>query len=238
MGRPQMTSLATRWREAPLRSRGALAVSRSPLLALPLVADSYLLSVAILALYLAYVGQAWNIMMGFAGQLSLGHSLYVGLGAYAAAALFSALRRRRPGSACWLAIGVCVLAGAGHRLAGVSLRHLGHLLRAADHRLRRVHAHRLRPLRLARRLGRPVPAGRTGRHARPGSTSAARPLMFYYVALALAARRASGCAAWLLRSRAGYYWRAIRENEDAAQRARHRHCSAARCCAVQFSARR
>ena len=36
------------------------------------------LSVATLALYLAYVGQAWNVMMGFAGQLSLGHSLYVG----------------------------------------------------------------------------------------------------------------------------------------------------------------
>ena len=27
-------------------------------------------------------------MMGFAGQLSLGHALYVGLGAYTAAALF------------------------------------------------------------------------------------------------------------------------------------------------------
>ena len=27
-------------------------------------------------------------MMGFAGQLSLGHSLYVGVGAYAAGALF------------------------------------------------------------------------------------------------------------------------------------------------------
>ena len=27
-------------------------------------------------------------MMGFAGQLSLGHALYVGLGAYATAALF------------------------------------------------------------------------------------------------------------------------------------------------------
>ena len=27
-------------------------------------------------------------MMGFAGQLSLGHSLYVGVGAYAAGAIF------------------------------------------------------------------------------------------------------------------------------------------------------
>jgi len=29
-----------------------------------------------------YTGQAWNIMMGFAGQLSLGHAIYAGLGAY------------------------------------------------------------------------------------------------------------------------------------------------------------
>src|SRR5204863_5107311 len=34
-------------------------------LALPFVGSSYLLSVATLALYLAYVGQAWNVMMGF-----------------------------------------------------------------------------------------------------------------------------------------------------------------------------
>src|SRR5262249_57439534 len=39
-------------------------------------------------LYSAYTGQAWNVMMGFAGQLSLGHAIYVGLGGYAAAALY------------------------------------------------------------------------------------------------------------------------------------------------------
>ena len=39
-------------------------------------------------LFAAYFGQAWNIMTGFAGQLSLGHALYVGLGAYASAVLF------------------------------------------------------------------------------------------------------------------------------------------------------
>ena len=47
----------------------------------PFFASGYLLAVGFLILYFAYVGQAWNIMMGFAGQLSLGHSLYVGLGA-------------------------------------------------------------------------------------------------------------------------------------------------------------
>ena len=64
---------------------GALLVG---FLAAPLFAGDYVLTVLILILYFAYTGQAWNIMMGFAGQLSLGHALYVGLGAYTAAALY------------------------------------------------------------------------------------------------------------------------------------------------------
>jgi branched-chain amino acid transport system permease protein len=40
--------------------------------------------------------------------------------------------------------------------------------------------------------------------------------MYYYAMLALAAGAFALCA-WLLRSRAGYYWQAIRENEEAAQ---------------------
>ena len=43
-----------------------------------------------------------------------------------------------------------------------------------------------------------------------------RPRMFYFLALALAAG-AFVLTAWLMRSRAGYYWRAIRENEEAAR---------------------
>ena len=40
--------------------------------------------------------------------------------------------------------------------------------------------------------------------------------MFYYLMLALTAGAFALCA-WLLRSRAGYYWQAIREDEQAAQ---------------------
>jgi branched-chain amino acid transport system permease protein len=40
--------------------------------------------------------------------------------------------------------------------------------------------------------------------------------MYYYTMLFLTAGAFALCA-WLLRSRAGYYWQAIRENEDAAQ---------------------
>jgi len=42
------------------------------------------------------------------------------------------------------------------------------------------------------------------------------PLMYYYAMLALAAGAFVLCF-FLLRSRAGYYWQAIRENEEAAQ---------------------
>ena len=45
------------------------------LIAAPLFAGDYLLTVLILILYFAYLGQSWNIMMGFAVQLSLGPPL-------------------------------------------------------------------------------------------------------------------------------------------------------------------
>ncbi|HEU0204006.1 MAG TPA: branched-chain amino acid ABC transporter permease, partial [Burkholderiaceae bacterium] len=81
------------------------------LIALPFFANAYVLSVATLILFLAYAGQAWNVMMGFAGQLSLGHSLYVGVGAYVAAGLFVHLGLG-PWAGLWAALLVCTLAGA------------------------------------------------------------------------------------------------------------------------------
>src|SRR2546430_13783492 len=70
------------------RSFVLLAALLVVLLAAPWMANDYLLTVLIIILYSAYTGQAWNVMMGFAGQLSLGHAIYVGLGGYAAAALY------------------------------------------------------------------------------------------------------------------------------------------------------
>ena len=75
------------------RTRAGLILALVMLLAVPWVAGPYLLSVLVLALYYAYVGQAWNLMMGFAGQLSLGHALYVGLGASIFAANICVRRR-------------------------------------------------------------------------------------------------------------------------------------------------
>ena len=61
--------------DVPHRALALLGALLVALVAAPLVAGDYLLTVLILILYFAYIGQAWNIMMGFAGQLSLGHAL-------------------------------------------------------------------------------------------------------------------------------------------------------------------
>ena len=87
-----------------------LAILAGLLVALPAFAGPYALSVATLILYFAYTGQAWNVMMGFAGQLSLGHSLYVGVGAYAAGALFFHYGIG-PWAGLWLAMALCAAFG-------------------------------------------------------------------------------------------------------------------------------
>jgi branched-chain amino acid transport system permease protein len=53
----------------PRRGAILLAALLALLLVFPMFASGYLLAVGFLILYYAYVGQAWNIMMGFAGQL-------------------------------------------------------------------------------------------------------------------------------------------------------------------------
>ena len=211
-----MTSLAAVWREAPLRSRAMLAALALVLLALPLVADRYLLTTMILVLSLAYVGQAWNIMMGFAGQLSLGHALFVGLGGYTAAALYQHFAVT-PWLGMLAAIGVCVLAASAIGwLAfrfGISGTYFALLTIAFAEFTRIGFDH----------FGWVGGSGGFFIRVAPGGTRdwlnlRGGPLMFYYVALALAVL-AFVLSAWLLRSRAGYYFRAIRDSEDAASAA-------------------
>src|SRR5256885_66873 len=77
--RPAASPSRPAWEAIVKRRVAALAVLAILLLVLPGFAGPYALSVATLILYFAYTGQAWNVMMGFAGQLSLGHALYVGV---------------------------------------------------------------------------------------------------------------------------------------------------------------
>ncbi|UCC51954.1 MAG: branched-chain amino acid ABC transporter permease, partial [Anaerolineaceae bacterium] len=57
------------------------------LLILPNFLDQFLISLAVLILYWAYLGNAWNILGGYAGQFSFGHAMFYGIGAYTSTVL-------------------------------------------------------------------------------------------------------------------------------------------------------
>ena len=52
------------------------------LLVLPLFLDKYALGIFVMIFFWAYVGQSWNVLTGYTGHISLGHALYLGIGAY------------------------------------------------------------------------------------------------------------------------------------------------------------
>jgi branched-chain amino acid transport system permease protein len=184
------------------------------LLAFPQFANAYLLSSMVLVLYFAFAGQAWNIMMGFCGQLSLGHSLYVGVGAYTAAAMFVHFSIS-PWLGMLAAIAVCALLGVvigflafRFGIGGVYFA----LLTIAFAEFTRIGFEHWQWLGATGGFFLPVKQfGTLDLLNLRGS-----PHLFYYLLLALCAAAYLLCF-WLKSSRAGFYWRAIRENEEAAR---------------------
>lgn len=60
--------------------------------ALPLVVhDEFFLHSAIMVLYFAYLASAWNLMCGYVGQISFGHSVFSGVGGYCSVLLLTGL---------------------------------------------------------------------------------------------------------------------------------------------------
>jgi branched-chain amino acid transport system permease protein len=196
--------------------RALLVAFAALLVAIPWIASSYVLSVSIICLYLAYMGQAWNLMLGFAGLLSIGHALFVGLGAYASGYLFTKLGVP-PVVGVVVAVAIAMVMGAiigylGFRFAigGVYFA----LLTIAFSEFVRILIDHAKFLGGTEGLFLPVTqASRRGVDLvnLRGSTE-----MYYYVMLALAAGAFLACRA-LLNGRVGYYWRAIRDNPEAAQ---------------------
>jgi branched-chain amino acid transport system permease protein len=181
------------------------------LLALPAVLSSYLLSVFIFIFFYAYLGQAWNIVGGYAGQLSAGHAAFVGIGAYV-----SAMLSQQVGLTPWLGMFV---GGALAALLGAIIGYLGFrfglrgfyfvLLTVAFAEVCRIAVGNLE-----------VTGGAIGYYI----TFTGNPWQFqfrdnrahYYIALVLMLL-ATGTA-WLLeRRRLGAYLAAIREDEEAAE---------------------
>ena len=196
----------------PSRALWSLGLLLVALLVAPAILGKYGLSVLILILYFAYVGQAWNIMMGFAGQLSLGHALYAGLGGYIAAGLFF-----HYGIGPWLGLFAAVAAAS---VAGAVVGYLGFrfslagvyfaLLTIAFSEFTRIAFDHWGWVGGSGGLFLKVDATSDWLNLRGG------PILFYYVILALAVGAFILCRL-LLGSRLGRYWLAIREDAEAAQ---------------------
>ncbi len=180
----------------------------------PWVLDDYILSILILSFYFAYVGQAWNLMMGYAGQLSLGHALYVGLGAYIGAGLFVHFNLS-PWLTAILAFSLTAALGAfmawlGFRFA-IKGVHFALLTIAFAECARLIFEH-WHYFGATAGLFLPVKGGQALDivHLR------GQPIVFYYLFLAmvvllfLAIRK-------LLRTRLGYFMLALREDQQAAE---------------------
>jgi branched-chain amino acid transport system permease protein len=196
------------------RAMVVLAALLAVLLVAPWFVSDYLLTVLIVVFYLAFTGQAWNIMMGFAGQLSLGHALYAGLGAYVTAALFI-----RFGVAPWLGLlaAMPVAAACGAVIGFLAFRFgvagvYFAILTIAFAEFARIGFDHLTIVNASAGLFLPVAQYSHNDLWRLRGN----PTMFYYVMLAATTAAFILCNA-LLRSRMGYFWLAIREDEQAAR---------------------
>jgi len=191
-----------------------LAAVFALLLVAPWLANDYLVTVLIVIFYLAYTGQAWNIMMGFAGQLSLGHAIYAGLGAYVAATLFT-----RFGIGPWIGLlaAMAIAAACGAVIGFLAFRFgvagvYFAILTIAFAEFARIGFDHLAFVNASAGLFLPV-----AQYARNDLWRLrGDPTMFYYVMLA-ATVFAFALSRLLLRSRMGYFWLAIREDEHAAR---------------------
>src|SRR5712692_2034601 len=159
----------------------------------------------------AYLGQAWNILGGYAGQLSVGHAAFVGIGAYVTAVLSLSW-----GVTPW--VGMFAGATAAAALGAVT-GYLGFrfglrgfyfvLLTVAFAEICRIVA-----------LNTEAIGGAVGLYITftgdPRQFQFQNPRAYYYIALAL--MLSATAAVWRLeRSRLGAYLIAIREDEEAAE---------------------
>jgi branched-chain amino acid transport system permease protein len=104
-----------------MRQLAAIAAFAAAVALLPVVTSSgVVLNIAIMTLYAALLGQAWNILAGFGGQFSFGHAVFFGSGAYAAAIL-----QARFGWNAWATLPAALALGAavGGFIGALSFRY-------------------------------------------------------------------------------------------------------------------
>ena len=193
-------------------TRLQIAVFVAAMLPLPLViASEFWLTWTTMALFYAYLGQAWNVLAGYGGQFSFGHALFFGSGAYTTAMLQIHLGLNAwAGFALAAASAAAVGAAVGYLVFRYGLR--GSYFALVT--LAFAEAFRV----IANSVG--ITGGGVGLLVKlnPGVATMQFPEKsgFFWLLLALVAMALS-LAAWLERSRFGARLMAVRENEDAAR---------------------
>ena len=173
------------------------------------VRDSFILDSLILILLWGALSSAWNVAGGYAGQVSLGHAAFFGIGAYAAA-LMSARYHQSP----WLGLvaGIALSLVAGGAIGFLSNRLKGPyfaLSTIAFAEVLKIIASRWRGFTSGSE-GVPVPF-------RPGFwTMGLTHVQWVYLALGVAILYYL-VQVYLERSRIGYQLAGVREDEDAAE---------------------
>jgi branched-chain amino acid transport system permease protein len=173
------------------------------------VRDAFLLDSLVLILVWGTTAAAWNVAGGYAGQISLGHSAFFGLGAYAAALLTT-----RWGISPWVGL---LVGGAVATIIGLVIGYLSNRLRGPYFVLATIAFSQV--LLIVGSRWRGFTAGSEGIPVpfRPGfwSLGFADKRVWVWIVLVFAV------LAWLVqvyldRSRRGYQLVAVREDEDAA----------------------
>lgn len=186
-----------------------------PLLALPLWVESpYALHIFILLFIGVAVGESWNVLGGFAGQYSVGHAAYYGLGAYGAFILLES-RKIAPWFGVWVAVALSVLVAL--IIGSITFRLRGPYFVLASIAVAEI-------IRLAALNWKELTNGAEGILASDlpalqiggkliSDWSTKTP--YYFMGLAMALFCIAVNAA-VKRSKLGYYLQAIREDQDAA----------------------
>lgn len=180
--------------------------------ALPFWLGRYWVDVAFLAAIYAGIASAWNVAGGFSGTSSFGHGLFFGIGAYTSGALFYYFK-----TSPWLGLaGGAVLAalvgvaigwcGVRYRIRGLSFA----VLTLAFAEIAWLFVSTFDPLGASRGISLPpAPPGLASLQFRSGEG-------FLLVGLAFLAL--CQAVAWALHAAPlGFRYRAVRENETAAQ---------------------
>ena len=193
------------------RVKFLLVLGFAAALVYPLLVPNYLITVGMLMFFAAFIGQAWNVSGGFAGQTSFGHAVFFGVGAYT-----STILHVSHGWNPWLAWPIAMAAGGAVGCAIAMLSFRAGLKGSYFALITLAFAE------VFRILANSVPFTRGGlgmlikADTRPANFQFADPIWPYYLAFALCL--VSLFIAWrLTRSRFGARLIAIRENEDAAR---------------------